>query len=712
MCNNLETKVMCNQKEYVSIFNKVLILLVIALFASCITGTASAKSLYVLSDIRAYPNTLQAYDISVSGNLTLQAQYNIPRYNNGSTQLALDSDSGYLFITYQGWTRIVLVNSKTMIPVTEMVSVPGAYNGLEGIVYNHKKKQLYCVDKGRSRIWVYDWNPTTVKLTLVDGSPFKLQNATAYGIALDETHQLLYVANSTNKVYAYSTADWTLKRTITLNYTALNVAVDVTNNYLYSGAGFIGNPYLTQYNLKTDTQLSTMVESSPDIGVVGIAVDPNTSKVYFTTGHDYLPGGDNIRVYDKLLHPLSYVKVNGNPTGLVIPIKEVGYNPLNLKKEVHEIINGEDLTPSDAVKAGDYVTYRISFDNIKNENTVTNVKVVDLLPSEVSFVSASDDGLFGDYNDVNHTYTWNYLTLVKGSSAYLDIKVKVNQNVLPRTTIRNIVTISSDSTPPVTRSSEVLTNSRPLNVKKAVFGAIEGLTKWVDLDEVITYNISINNNDNDFSATDVIVTDILPDDLMFISADDDVFGIYDANSHTYTWSIPSLAPKEEIDLGITVRLKEDTPEGIAVTNTVTVQSVETALAESSVDIRVGDGPVVIKSEDIRVIPGTNLRRDSALSGVMVVMQMPSGYKATDVKDTPLMLSVIGDLESGTLQANDDQSVIQSQDKTYVIATFDKKKLMEAIPGYGQKYLEITGYLADGGLFTGYVTLNITTYVGY
>ena len=551
-----------------------------------------------------------------------------------------------------------------------------------------------------------------IQLTLVEGAPFKLQNATAYGIAVDETKQLLYVANATNKIYAYSTEDWTLKRTITLNHIALCIAVDAKNNYLYTGAGYVGDQYLSQYNLKTDAKLETMVESTLEIGVMGIAVDPNTSKIYCTTGHEYLLGGDNIRIYDKLLHPISCVQINGNPTGLVIPNKEVGYNPLNLKKEVVEVVNGDDMTPSDTIRAGDIVTYRISFDNIKNENTVTNLKIVDTLPQEVSFISATDDKVFGNYDKSSHKYTWDYTTFVKGSTASLDIKVKVNESVLPRTTITNVVTISSDSTPPVTRRAEIVTDSRPLNVKKTVFGAIEGMTKWIGLDEVITYNIHIDNNNNNFSATDVIVTDTLPQDLVFINANDDIYGAYDASLNTYTWSIPNLKSQEAAELTITVRLKEDTPEGITVTNTVTAQSVETAPSEDSADIKVGDGPIVIKDDSIQVFPGTNLRRDSALSCITVIMQMPVGYNVTDVKNTPLILSFIGDSAGGSLKANDDQVVIESSGKIFVIAVFDKKKLMEAITGYGTKYAEITGYLADNGIFTGYVTLNITAFGGY
>ncbi len=702
----LEAKIMFNFEKYLSSLCKIFVLLAGIMFLSSFTETLSAKSLYLVSDIRAFPTPLKVYDIALNGTLAYQAEYSLPKYNGGANNLALDSDSGYLFVTYSGFNRIVLVNSKTMVAVPEMVYPTGSYNGLEGIVYNHKKKQLYCVDMGRNKLWAYNWDSSKIQLTPIEGSPFKLQYATAYGIAIDETKQLLYVANATNKVYAYSTEDWTLKRTITLNHIALCIAVDAKNNYLYTGAGFVGDQYLSQYNLKTDAKLETAVESVTNIGVMGIAVDPNTSKVYCTTGNNYLLSCGNIRIYDKLLHPVSSVQINSNPTGLVIPIKEVGYNPLNLKKTVVDVVNGDDMTPSDAIKAGDIVTYRISFDNVKNENTVTNVKVVDQLPSEVSFVSAFDDTFFGMYNSDNHTYTWSYPSFVKGSSTYLEIKVKVNDYILPRTTITNVVTISSDSTPPVTRRAEVVTDSRPLNVKKTVFGAIEGMTKWVSLDEVFTYNINIDNNDNNFSVTDVIVTDTLPEDLVFISANDDGLGVYDANLHTYTWSISTLEPQEAAEMAITVCLKEGTTEGITVTNTVTAQSLETALAEDSADIKAGSGPLIIKEESIRISPGS-IRRDDALSGVRVTIAMPVGLTVADIKNTPLILSYLGDSAGGTVKANTDQVVIESFGKTYVIAVFDKKKLMDAIPGYGIKYVEITGSLADSGLFTGYPALNIT-----
>ncbi len=693
---------MNNQEKCIFKAGKVLITLTIIVSLAVISGSATGKSLYVLSDINGYPQPLQAYDIAANGTLEFQAEYIIPRYNNGAVGLAIDSDSGYLFVTYVYWNYIILINSETMTTVPEMVYAPGAWN-LAGIVYNHKKGLLYCVDRGRYLLWVYKWDPNTITLTPVDGAPFTLKNASAYGIALDEVDQVLYVANSNNKIYAYNTSDWSLKRTITLNRSAVSVAVDVKNGYLYAGGGYVGNPYLTQYHLASNTQLETLVEPNAAAGVIGVAVDPNSSRVYITTGNDNEPGGDNVRVYDKYLHPIQTLYVDGNPTGLVIPGKEIGYNPLGLKKSVLKIVNG-DGSASNSVDAGDLVTYRICFSNKDNDFTVEDVDVVDTLPNQVSFVSASDDGVFGEYDPKTHTYNWLYPTLVTGSTACLDITVKVNQDVLPGTTITNSVTVNSNTTPQTTTNAEVVTASNPLNVKKTVFGAVEGTTKWVDVNEVITYNIYLDNSDNNFPATDVIVTDTLPDDLVFIKANEDIFGLYDDNLNTYTWSIPSFAPQESVNLTLTVKLRENVAEGTTVTNIVTATSVETAPASSSVDIRAGQGPLLVTNT--QVIPET-IRRDGTLSGIMVVLEMPQEYKVKDVKNTPLLLSLKDDPVGITVPANSDQIVVSSLGKTYVVAVFNKDKVMNAIPGYGPKNIQIEGTLTNGGLFAGYAAINIT-----
>jgi uncharacterized repeat protein (TIGR01451 family) len=687
--------------------SRVIPLLIAVILSALITGNATAKSLYVLCNVGGLSQPLQMYDIKSDGTLTFQEQYIIPRYNMGSSGVAMDSDSGYLFVIYKYWNYVLVINSKTMI-AKDMVQAPGAQS-LSGIAYDYRKNLLYCVSRGSSRLWVYNWNPDTAALTLVEGAPFTLKKATARGIAVDEIDQLLYMTNSTNKVNVYNTTDWSLERTITLNRAVECIALDVKNGYLYAGGGYIGNPYLTQYHVSSGRLLETVVEPDAIAGVAGVAVDPNSSKVYVATDYDSIQSsGNKIRIYDKLLYPIDVVNNVTNPSCLVIPGKEIGYNPLGLKKSVVKVVNG-DGSDNNSIDAGDLVTYRICFSNKDNDFTVQDVFIEDNLPDEVTFISASDDGIYGQYNPVTHIYTWLYPTLVTGSSACLDITVKVNDNVPPRTTIVNSVTINSNTTPQTTTNSEIVTASNPLKVKKTVFGAIDGQAKWVDVNEVITYDIYVSNNDNDFPATDVIITDTLPDNEVFIKADDDnVLGLYDSATHTFTWSIPSLAPREALYLGITVRLKDGVPEGTTVTNTVSTSSVETASSSSSADIRVGQGPLMVKS--VQVSPST-IRRDSALTGIMVIVEMPQDYNVKDIKNTPLLLSVVGDQNAMSVPANSDQLVTSSLGKTYIIAVFDKNLVMDAIEGYGPKIIQIEGTLTNGGYFAGSATINISRFAG-
>ena len=99
MDNFIKNLAMSTQRKCINA-SKVLILLVIITFIAFLSGTATAKSLYVLSNINGYPQPLQSYDIAANGTLKFQAENIIPRYNNGSFGLAIDSDSGYLFVTY------------------------------------------------------------------------------------------------------------------------------------------------------------------------------------------------------------------------------------------------------------------------------------------------------------------------------------------------------------------------------------------------------------------------------------------------------------------------------------------------------------------------------------------------------------------------------------------------------------------------------------
>jgi uncharacterized repeat protein (TIGR01451 family) len=553
-------------------------------------GTADAKSLYVLTNIEHDPQPLQAYDIGPDGGLTFQTEHYIPHIELGSVGLAADSDNGYLFVTYEESSEIYIVDATTMTNIGSVLT-EDAIN-LAGIVYDHSKGLLYCVDRGQSWLYVFSWDAANVTLKEVAGSPFTLRRATAYGISLDEIDGTLYVANGTNEIYAYSTSDWSLKRTIVVSRVAVSVAVGVKYGYLYSGAGYLDNHYLIQYHLATNTEKEVLVE--PDAGVMGLSVDPDSGLVYMSTGTDQWSGGDNLLIYDRSLQLMGKVPSIGNkPTGLVVPGKDIGYNPLNLEKNITEGASLNDQGQFETVGAGGTITYRISFDNLITDKDVTDVVITDTLPDSVDFVSADYDGTPGEYNFITHTYTWVYPTLSKGSSDSLDLTVRIKDEFEPGMSFTNYVTINSNETPQTTKKVKIVSTRHPLYIKKSVSGVLTGEVKTVEPGDEITYRIHFNNYDNDFRATGITIVDILPQELSFVTADYDwSLGHYDSETHTYTWRHPALEPGMATQVKIVTKVNPDVIPGATITNLAVIDSDQTVESNSSVDVIVaGEGPV-------------------------------------------------------------------------------------------------------------------------
>ena len=548
-------------------------LLAATVLTTTIAGTATAKSLYVIADINKKPIPVRAYDIGVDGTLTLQAAYGIPRYGAGAVGLALDPDSKYLFVTYEHYSWIQLIDGEKM--TDQGVTLAPSATNLAGIVYDHGKELLYCVDRGQDVLYVYRRLPDTTNLIHMPGSPFQLTEATAWGIALDEINDLLYVANNSTTINVYDTSSWELVGTISISRVAISIAVDAVNGFVYSGAGWANNSYLTQYNLATDTEQEVQVEAEGQGGVMGLAVDQATGFVYLTTGKNNYPGGDNLMAYDTSLNQIDFVAEVGNPTGMVIPTKDVSYNPLNLSKQ----IVGGMVDTNEPVGVRNTVTYRVCFDNKYIDSVLTNVSVVDTLAAEVSFLAADGDGVSGQYDAVAHTYTWFYSSLPQGSTVCSDLVVRVKEETAPGTIITNSVTIDSDQTPPTTRSIDAVVTAisyNPLNLTKTVVGSDGGEMARARIGENLAYRICFDNNDNDYKVTNLSLVDTLPAEANFVGADGDgVFGQYDAVTHTYTWLFPSLPPGSSTCLDFVVQVNEDTAPGTIVTNSVTIDSDQT-----------------------------------------------------------------------------------------------------------------------------------------
>ncbi|RJR42172.1 MAG: DUF11 domain-containing protein [Deltaproteobacteria bacterium] len=442
-------------------FRVSLVVVTIVMVLLALTGLSLAKSLYVIADTNSWPTPIRAYNINPDGTLTFQAEYAVSDVS-AAVGLAVDTATDTLFVTSEGSNIINLVDAKTMTGIGT-TTAPGAYD-LAGIVVDEAKNLIYAVDRYAGGpyytdryLYVYKWDRDTKTLTLEQQVTLAdVGGQGAFGVALDKTRGLLYVGNynygegfgvmaitDPYTIPYYSTSDWDQAGTLALAGPAIGIAVDGSREMVYSGAGWASYPRLDWCNLQGYT--TGGVDLGLYSGAIGIGVDEETGLVYVTTGYE----GDELRVYrynaGATAPTLDLVQnlgtIGGAPTGLAIG---AGFNPLSLDKRAN----------ASQVFAGNNLTYTLSFDNLNNPSPVRNVVLTDNLPAETTFVSATGNGV---YSPGTHSVTWNIGNLAAGAvSRNRKVVVRVSPGTPEGTIIRNSATISSNETPPTTKSLETL----------------------------------------------------------------------------------------------------------------------------------------------------------------------------------------------------------------------------------------------------------------
>ena len=414
--------------------SRTFVALLVALLTLGLTGPASAKSLYVVASLSTN-SPIRAYDINpTTGLITFQVSYTVSGYSGGAVDMAIDSDNGILFVVYEFSNVINMVNAKTMKSVgTTTMPVSSARSA--GIVYDHARKRLYAAYRSSGRIYSYSWNAVTKKLTSLGN--FSLGGASkTYGIDLDEGKGRLYVGSNNNIVRHYNVnSNFSPTGSFSVSppggtHKAVGVAVDAKRRFIYSGAGAesSGDSFLCKNNLDTGAHIGCVQGSI----IRGLTVDSDSGFLYVTTHSK-----KNVQVYDSNLNLKQTTSAIGSPTGLVVPGKDIAYNPLNLTKS-------DGLNDAkDCVAVGANFTYTMSYTN-NNSYQVTNTMITDSLPAQLSFVSATKGGSVNPSGLVS----WPLGNLPPGNTGKVAVVVKVKSGTTLGSVIKNSATIKSDQTPP------------------------------------------------------------------------------------------------------------------------------------------------------------------------------------------------------------------------------------------------------------------------
>jgi len=430
-----------------------------------------SKSVYVITDhgYRIYypynaPAKISAYGID-SGHidfqktLTLdQSEYPTGQFR-GPVGLAIDSESGYMFVThesvegYGGLEGIQLINAKTMVD-EGVIEVPGAPD-LAGIVFDNERQKVYTVERGTNKLFVLLWDAQNKTLILEGGQTKTLAEIGnfACGLALDEIDDILYVTSLiphstavSNVVHYYDVNDpnWTHQGSVEIvvdsnDRKAVGIAVyndGQGSKYLYTGAWGSHN-----YLVRTDiNDINNPSSTEKDIGtsVIGVAVDNDNGLVYVTTYNNH------IEVYNPAAWPSDPCCIEDaniiGPAGICVPTSDVSYKPpfplLTLVKDDNDVNCAYHWNEIDE----NYLVYNICYD--ANGHADTNVYITDTLPAEVNFISCDPNN--GVYDPDMRTVTWYIPIMSSSDSNTYRIQVAVNYYAKPGHKIFNLCEIESD----------------------------------------------------------------------------------------------------------------------------------------------------------------------------------------------------------------------------------------------------------------------------
>lgn len=211
----------------------------------------------------------------------------------------------------------------------------------------------------------------------------------------------------------------------------------------------------------------------------------------------------------------------------------------------------------DTVIAGENITYTITLTN-NGPSTAQNVQVQDVLPASLSFVSATPSK--GSWTAPN----WTIGSLALNETVTMTLVAKLNSNVTSNVT--NTVTATTGSSDP--NPSNNSASKTTTTITRADLGiTMSASPEPAIAGETLTYSIVVRNN-GPSNAASVVVNDVLPGGLSFVSVTPSV-----GTWNTSTWSLGTLASGSQATLSLVTRVNSSSTADIV--NTASVSSATT-----------------------------------------------------------------------------------------------------------------------------------------
>lgn len=245
-----------------------------------------------------------------------------------------------------------------------------------------------------------------------------------------------------------------------------------------------------------------------------------------------------------------------------VPVGVITHTPnVNIVKTVSK----------DVVRVGEDFVYNVKVTNTGDVN-LTNVRVVDVAPANVRFLSAD----LGAVNAAGNSWSYVIPALAIGESQTFNITAEVSSYVAGM--IRNTACVYAPEVNPSNPSDSDGCSTVPVVVQEEHPSVM--IDKVVSknilkIGEEFTYTVRVTNN-GDVSLANVLVGDLAPGNITFLSASEG-----SVTATKWSMAIPSLAVGESRVYAITAKVNSYVPGPVI--NTACVNAPEVNQTQPTID---------------------------------------------------------------------------------------------------------------------------------